>query len=73
MQGFGNLKVEVKVSDPVVPFKETISEISVLQCSAETPGNDDEMRTRLVMVAEPLEESVLNALDERELEQHDNN
>lgn len=71
-QGFGNLKVEVKVSDPVVPFMETVSEISALQCSAETPGNDDAMKCRLVMVAEPLEESILNALDGRELEQHDN-
>lgn len=61
-------KVEVKVSDPLVPFAETVSETSALQCQAETPNG----KNKIVTAAEPLEESVLNALDENKLESSDN-
>lgn len=61
-------KVEVKVSDPVVPFMETVSETSILQCHADTPNG----RNKVVMVAEPLEETVLNALEEGKLDSGEN-
>ena len=51
-------EVEVKVSDPVVPFEETVSDTSAIQCYADTPNGQN----KLVMMAEPLEESVLKAL-----------
>lgn len=61
-------KVEVKVSDPVVPFAETVSETSILQCHADTPNKQN----RIVMVAEPLEETVLQALEGGKLESSEN-
>lgn len=57
-------KVEVKVSDPVVPFAETVSETSFLQCHADTPNSQN----RIVMVAEPLEETILHALEDGKLD-----
>eukprot|EP00937_MAST-01D_sp_MAST-1D-sp2_P007366 g7366.t1 len=44
-------EVEVKVADPSVRFRETVSEASSLQCHAATPNG----RSRLVMQAEPLD------------------
>lgn len=61
-------KVEVKVSDPVVPFAETVSETSILQCHADTPNGQN----KVVMVAEPLEETILSALEEGKLDSNDN-
>lgn len=51
-------EVEVKVSDPVVPFAETVSETSAIQCYADTPNGQN----KLVMIAEPLEEAILEGL-----------
>ena len=44
-------EIEVKVSDPVVGFCETVVETSSLKCFAETPNG----RSKLTMIAEPLE------------------
>lgn len=52
-------EIEVKVSDPVVPFSETVAETSALQCYADTPNGQN----KITMVAEPLEEDIVDALD----------
>lgn len=52
-------KVEVKVSDPVVPFAETIIDLSKLHCYADTPNG----LNRITMIAEPLEEELVKALE----------
>lgn len=57
-ESFGN--IEVKVSDPVVPFAETVLDTSVLQCYAETPNKQN----KVVMIAEPLEERIMKSLDD---------
>ena len=44
-------EMEVKVSDPVVAFCETVVETSSLKCFAETPNG----KSKLTMIAEPLE------------------
>jgi len=49
-----NSGVEIKVSDPVVAFRETVSESSSLQCYAETPNR----KNKLTMVAEPLDDNL---------------
>lgn len=61
-------KVDIKVSDPVVPFAETVTETSALQCYADTPNGHN----KIVMVAEPLESSILNALESGDLENSGN-
>lgn len=77
-ESFG--KVEVKVSDPVVPFAETVSETSALQCASDITtyatndtedADDDSRKGRLVTVAEPLEESIVQAIGNRQLETAD--
>lgn len=65
-QSFG--KVQIRVSDPVVPFAETVLETSALQCYADTPNGQNKM----VMVAEPLEDSILKALEGGVLEKNRN-
>lgn len=44
-------EIEIKVSDPVVKFCETVVETSALKCYAETPNK----KNRITMIAEPLE------------------
>ena len=61
-------KLEVKVSDPVVPFSETVSETSALQCYADTPNDEN----RITAIAEPLEDSILEALKDGRLERSRN-
>jgi 116 kDa U5 small nuclear ribonucleoprotein component len=51
-------EIQIKVSDPVVPFSETVVETSALQCHANTPNK----LNKLTMIAEPLEEEVVKAL-----------
>lgn len=58
-------EIQVKVSDPVVPFSETVTDISALQCHADTPNK----LNRLTMIAEPLEENVAKALSEGKFSQ----
>ncbi|PXF48545.1 hypothetical protein BWQ96_01714 [Gracilariopsis chorda] len=65
-ESFGN--IEVKVSDPVVPFAETVLDTSVLQCYAETPNKQN----KVVMIAEPLEERIMKSLDDGTLAKNHN-
>lgn len=51
-------EIEIKVSDPVVPFAETVTDMSALQCNADTPNKQN----KVTMMAEPLEEGVAKAL-----------
>ena len=48
------LQIEIKVSDPVVGFRETVSETSSLKCYAETPNK----KNKITMVAEPLDKGI---------------
>ena len=43
--------IEIKLSDPVVSFCETVSKSSSFQCTTETPNG----KNRITAVAEPLE------------------
>jgi len=51
--------IEVKVSDPVVSFCETVVETSSLKCFAETPNG----RSKLTMIAEPLERGLAEDIE----------
>ncbi|CDR95281.1 u5 small nuclear ribonuclear protein, putative [Babesia bigemina] len=55
---YGDL--EVKVSDPVVRFTETIMEQSATKCFAETQNQ----MNKLCFIAEPLEQGISSAIDE---------
>ncbi|KAL8273308.1 hypothetical protein Esti_002809 [Eimeria stiedai] len=52
-------KMEIKVSDPVVKFCETVVETSALKCFAESPNK----KNKLYMVAEPLEKRIADDLE----------
>jgi len=52
-------EIEVKVSDPVVSFCETVVETSSLKCFAETPNG----RSKLTMIAEPLERGLAEDIE----------
>jgi len=47
-------EIEVKVSDPVVAFCETVIDTSQILCFAETPNH----KNKLTMICEPLEEGI---------------
>ncbi|EJD53219.1 P-loop containing nucleoside triphosphate hydrolase protein [Auricularia subglabra TFB-10046 SS5] len=47
-------EIEIKVSDPVTTFCETVLETSALKCYADTPNK----KNRITMIAEPLEKGV---------------
>ncbi|CRG99590.1 U5 small nuclear ribonuclear protein, putative [Plasmodium relictum] len=51
---YGDL--EIKVSDPVVQFNETIIETSALNCFAETPNK----KNKIYMIAEPLQKDLMD-------------
>jgi len=51
--------IEIKVSDPVVSFMETVVETSSLKCFAETPNK----RNKLTMIAEPLEKGIAEDIE----------
>ncbi|RYH14994.1 GTP-binding protein [archaeon] len=53
--------IEIKVSDPVVVFNETVSESSIVNCVAETTNK----KNSLTVIAEPLEPEVLQDIDNR--------
>ncbi|KAK1442820.1 translation elongation factor-related protein [Babesia gibsoni] len=55
---YGDL--ELKVSDPVVRFTETIMEQSATKCYSETHNQ----KNRLCFIAEPLEQGVASSVDE---------
>lgn len=52
-------EIEIKVSDPVVKFCETVVETSALKCYADTPNK----KNRLTMIAEPLERGLAEQLE----------
>lgn len=51
--------MEIKVSDPVTRFCETVVETSAIQCYALTPNK----RNKLTMVAEPLDEGIAEDIE----------
>jgi U5 small nuclear ribonucleoprotein component len=52
-------EIEIKVSDPVTKFCETVVETSALKCYAETPNK----KNRLTMISEPLETGIANDIE----------
>jgi U5 small nuclear ribonucleoprotein component len=52
-------EIEIKVSDPVTKFCETVVETSALKCYAETPNK----KNKLTMIAEPLETGIANDIE----------
>eukprot|EP00962_Isochrysis_galbana_P019878 scaffold5793_cov105-Isochrysis_galbana.AAC.5 len=52
-------EIEVKVSDPVVAFCETVVETSALKCFAETPNG----QSKLTMIAEPLDKGLAEDIE----------
>lgn len=52
-------EIEIKVSDPVTKFCETVVETSALKCYAETPNK----KNKITMIAEPLEKGVSNDIE----------
>lgn len=51
--------VEVKLSDPIVAFRETVTETSSIRCFSETVNK----RNRLGLIAEPLDEGLAERLE----------
>ncbi|GAB7341944.1 hypothetical protein MBLNU457_g0247t1 [Dothideomycetes sp. NU457] len=51
--------MEIKVSDPVTRFCETITETSAIQCYALTPNK----KNKITMVAEPLDEGIAEDIE----------
>jgi len=52
-------EIEIKVSDPVVTFCETVVETSSLKCFAETPNKEN----KLTMIAQPLEKGLAEDIE----------
>ncbi|KAF9782174.1 P-loop containing nucleoside triphosphate hydrolase protein [Thelephora terrestris] len=52
-------EIEIKVSDPVTKFCETVLETSALKCYADTPNK----KNRLTMISEPLERGIAEDLE----------
>lgn len=52
-------EIEIKVSDPVVKFCETVLETSALKCYADTPNK----KNRITMIAEPLERGIAEDIE----------
>lgn len=52
-------EIEIKVSDPVVRFCETVVETSALKCYADTPNK----KNKLTMIAEPLEKGIAEDIE----------
>ncbi|CAG8473113.1 24812_t:CDS:10 [Cetraspora pellucida] len=52
-------EIELKVSDPVVRFCETVVETSALKCFAETPNK----KNKLTMISEPLEKGIAEDIE----------
>eukprot|EP01116_Phalansterium_solitarium_P021320 TRINITY_DN6583_c0_g1_i3.p1 TRINITY_DN6583_c0_g1~~TRINITY_DN6583_c0_g1_i3.p1 ORF type:complete len:855 (+),score=281.52 TRINITY_DN6583_c0_g1_i3:219-2783(+) len=61
-------EIEVKVSDPVVTFCETVTETSSLKVFAETPNK----KNKLTMIAEPLEKGIAEDIESGVLSFGDN-
>ena len=52
-------EIEIKVSDPVVAFCETVLETSSVKCFAETTNK----RNKLTMIAEPMEKGLAEDIE----------
>ncbi|GFZ45303.1 114 kDa U5 small nuclear ribonucleoprotein component homolog [Saitozyma sp. JCM 24511] len=52
-------EIEIKVSDPVTKFCETVVETSALKCYAETPNK----KNKVTMISEPLESGIANDIE----------
>ncbi|KAJ7897288.1 Calreticulin family-domain-containing protein [Mycena olivaceomarginata] len=52
-------EIEIKVSDPVTKFCETVLETSALKCYADTPNK----KNKITMIAEPLERGVAEDIE----------
>ncbi|PVU99753.1 hypothetical protein BB559_000429 [Furculomyces boomerangus] len=52
-------EIDIKVSDSVVAFRETISETSAIKCFLETPNK----RNKLTMICEPLDKQIVEDLE----------
>ncbi|KAF9245659.1 Calreticulin family-domain-containing protein [Melanogaster broomeanus] len=52
-------EIEIKVSDPVTKFAETVLETSALKCYADTPNK----KNKITMIAEPLERGVAEDIE----------
>ncbi|EPQ61677.1 Bgt-5198 [Blumeria graminis f. sp. tritici] len=52
-------EMEIKVSDPVTRFCETIVETSAIKCYAQTPNK----KNKITMVAEPLDEGIVEDIE----------
>ncbi len=59
--------VEIIKSDPVVPYKETVTTISSQTCLAKSPNKHN----RLFVVAEPLNEKLVNDIEKGEIKASD--
>eukprot|EP00727_Mastigamoeba_balamuthi_P012973 m51a1_g8299 putative 116 kda u5 small nuclear ribonucleoprotein component-like (1011) ;mRNA; r:34797-38622 len=55
--------IEIKVSDPVVSFCETVVETSSIKCFAHTPNK----KNKLTMIAEPLEQGMAEDIEQHEV------
>lgn len=56
-------KIEIKKSDPVVTFKETVSEESSMTCLSKSPNKHN----RIYVTACPLGEELTNAIDDEKV------
>ncbi|KAF9524095.1 Calreticulin family-domain-containing protein [Crepidotus variabilis] len=52
-------EIEIKVSDPVTKFCETVLETSALKCYADTPNK----KNKITMIAEPLEKGIAEDIE----------
>ncbi len=58
--------IEIRVSDPVVRFCETVVETSAVKCYAATPNK----RNRLTIIAEPLEKGLAEDIESGAIDVH---
>jgi 116 kDa U5 small nuclear ribonucleoprotein component len=63
-------EIDIKVSDPVVRFCETVVETSALKCYAETPNkkynsfhSNTNCRNKITMIAEPLDKGIAEDIE----------
>jgi 116 kDa U5 small nuclear ribonucleoprotein component len=59
-------EIEIKVSDPVVRFAETVVETSAVKCFAVTPNK----KNKLTIIAEPLEKGIAEDIESGRLNIH---
>ncbi|UZJ52079.1 hypothetical protein CBS101457_001399 [Exobasidium rhododendri] len=59
-------EIEIKVSDPVVQFAETVVETSAVKCYAETPNK----KNKITIIAEPLEKGIAEDIESGRLNIH---